>query len=114
MNQFKRIAESLSTRQKVMIAAVVLLACGLLYSLVQWRKEADFKPMYTGLAVEDSAAVVQKLKESGTDYRLSDSGDTISVPSSKIAELRLEMAAAGLPKTGPPLPSPAEVLQFWM
>lgn len=100
MNQFKRIAESLSTRQKVMIAAVVLLACGLLYSLVQWRKEADFKPMYTGLAVEDSAAVVQKLKESGTDYRLSDSGDTISVPSSKIAELRLEMAAAGLPKTG--------------
>lgn len=80
---------------------MALLVCGgLLYSLVHWRKEADFKTLYTGLAAEDSAAVIQKLKESGTDYRLSDTGDVISVPTEKLAEMRLQLAAAGLPRTG--------------
>jgi flagellar M-ring protein FliF len=73
---------------------------GGIYSLSNWRKEADFKPLYTGLAAEDSAAVVAKLKEAGAEYRLSVSGDSVLVPSAKLAEMRLEMAAAGLPKTG--------------
>ena len=65
-----------------------------------WIKESDFRPLYTSLANEDAGAVVQKLRESGTDYRLSSSGDAVLVPSAKLAETRLEMAAAGLPKTG--------------
>jgi flagellar M-ring protein FliF len=100
MEQFKRILASLSVRQRIMIVAVTLLVLGGIYSLSNWRKEADFKPLYTGLAAEDSAAVVAKLKESGAEYRLSASGDAVLVPSAKLAEMRLEMAAAGLPKTG--------------
>ena len=100
MGQFKTILSSLSNAQRATIAAVVLLVIGSLYALVSWRKEADFKALYKGLAPEDSAAVVQKLKESGTPFRLTEAGDAISVPSAKVAELRLEMAAAGLPKTG--------------
>ena len=33
-------------------------------------------------------------------FRLSESGSTVLVPSAKLAEMRLEMAAAGLPKSG--------------
>lgn len=91
---------SLSAGQKVTTAAVALLVLGGIYSLSNWRKEADFKPLYTGLAAEDSAAVVAKLKEGGADYRLSASGDSVLVPSAKLAEARLQLAAAGLPKTG--------------
>jgi len=43
-------------------------------------KEADFKPLYTGLAPEDAGAIVQKLKESGVDYRLPESGGVVMVP----------------------------------
>ena len=43
---------------------------------------------------------MQKLKESGVEYRLPESGGAVLVPSAKLAELRLGMAAAGLPKTG--------------
>lgn len=100
MKQIKQILGRLSTKQLITIGAALLVSAGLLYALVHWRTEADFKPLYSGLAQEDSAAVVQKLKESGVEYRLSDSGDIISVPSAKLAELRLEMAAAGLPRTG--------------
>src|SRR5450432_3650732 len=100
MDQFRKMLASLSGSQKIITAAVVLLVLGGIYSLSNWRKEADFKPLYTGLAAEDSAAVVAKLKESGADYRLSPSGDSVLVPSAKLAEARLELAAAGLPKTG--------------
>jgi flagellar M-ring protein FliF len=100
MDQFRKILASLSAGQKIITAAVVLLVLGGIYSLSNWRKEADFKPLYTGLAAEDSAAVVAKLKEGGADYRLSASGDSVLVPSAKLAEMRLELAAAGLPKTG--------------
>ena len=44
--------------------------------------------------------MVQKLKESGTPYRLSNNGATVSVPEERVAELRLEMAGAGVPKSG--------------
>ena len=34
------------------------------------------------------------------EYRLSESGGAVSVPSARLAELRISMAASGLPKTG--------------
>ena len=44
--------------------------------------------------------MVAKLHEGGVEYRLADNGSTILVPSDKVAEARLQMAAAGLPKSG--------------
>ena len=100
MGQIKGIFGGFSTRQLAMIVIALLVAGGGLTALLHWRKESDFKTLYTGLAAEDSAAVIAKLKESATEYRLSDTGDVISVPSARLAELRLQLAAAGLPKTG--------------
>jgi flagellar M-ring protein FliF len=96
----KKILANLSIRQRITILAVALLVGGGLYALVKQQHEADFKPLFTGLAPEDAAAIVQKLKETGVDYRLPEGGGSVMVPSARLAELRLGMAAAGLPKTG--------------
>ena len=79
---------------------MLLAAAGGLYALVQHQREADFRPLFTGVAPEDAAAIVQKLKESGVDYRVPEEGGAVLVPSARLAELRINMAAAGLPKTG--------------
>ena len=79
---------------------VSALVAGGIYGLTQWQREAGFRPLYTTLAPEDAALVVQRLKESGVQYRLSANGTVISVPEERVAELRLDMAAAGLPKSG--------------
>jgi flagellar M-ring protein FliF len=100
MDQFRKLFANLSVMQRVTIFATVLAVGGGLYALVQWKKESDFRPLYTTLASEDAGAVVQKLKEGGIEYRISDSGSTVLVPSAKLAEMRLEMASAGLPKSG--------------
>lgn len=81
-----------------MIAAI-LVGFGV-YALSNWERERDFRPLYTALAPEDAAVIVQKLKESATPFRLTSNGTTISVPEERVAELRLEMAGAGVPKSG--------------
>jgi flagellar M-ring protein FliF len=100
MDQLRQLLASLSVRQRITILVAAVLVGGGTMLFSRWKKESDFRPLYTGLASEDAGAVVQKLRESSTDYRLSPSGDAVLVSSAKLAETRLEMAAAGLPKTG--------------
>jgi flagellar M-ring protein FliF len=89
----------LSVKQRISIAAVAVLVAVGIYAFVRHQREADFRPLFTGVPAEDAAAIVQKLKETGVEYRLAENG-TVSVPSARLPELRLAMAAAGLPKTG--------------
>lgn len=100
MNQISKLISALSVRQRITIVAVAILVAASFSYLSHWRTESDFRPIYTSLAPEDAAAVVQKLKETGSPYRLSDDGTSVLAPSAHVAELRLEMAAAGLPKSG--------------
>src|SRR5690349_12541205 len=99
MDQVKRIVGTLSGRQLFTILLVAALVSGGIYGLTQWQREAGFRPLYTTLAPEDAALVVQRLKESGVPYRISATGNMISVPEERVAELRLDMASAGLPKS---------------
>jgi flagellar M-ring protein FliF len=100
MEQIKKLLARLSLAQKLYIVAAAVLVTAALIGFTQWRREGDFRPLYTGLAAEDAGAVVQKLKETATEYRLSENGSTVLAPSAKLAELRLQLAASGLPKSG--------------
>lgn len=91
---------NLSIRQRITVAIVAIAVAGGIYSMVHSQRENDFKPLFTGLSPEDAAAIVQKLKEGGIDYRLPEAGGSVLAPSARLAELRLTLAAAGLPKTG--------------
>ncbi|MGA3187715.1 MAG: flagellar basal-body MS-ring/collar protein FliF [Bryobacteraceae bacterium] len=100
MNQFKQIYERLSWSQRIWILVAVVAVIGGLTWTNHWNDERDFKPLFTGLADEDAGALVTKLHEAGVEYRLASGGSTILVPSDKVAEARLQMASAGLPKSG--------------
>src|SRR5689334_19635907 len=90
----------LDVRQRITIALVILLAAGGIYALVRWQHDSDFRPLFTGLGALDAGGILQKLQEGGVAYRLSETGDSVLVPSSRVAEQRLSLAAAGLPKSG--------------
>ena len=96
----KRLFDSLTWKQ---ILSIVVVAGGViagLVSLSRWNQERDFRPLYSSLSPEDAAAVLTKVKEGGTEFRISDNGTSVLVPSAKVAELRLQLAAAGIPKSG--------------
>jgi len=96
----KRLIDSLTWKQ---ILSIVVVAGGViagLVSLSRWNQERDFRPLYSSLSPEDAAAVLTKVREAGNEFRLSDNGTTVLVPSAKVAEVRLQLAAAGIPKSG--------------
>ncbi|MDX2153259.1 MAG: flagellar basal-body MS-ring/collar protein FliF [Bryobacteraceae bacterium] len=100
MGQLKQLSERLTGKQKISLLVAAVLVLGGLYALANWNKERDFQPLYRGLAAEDAGSILAKLKETGVEYRVTDGGGTILVPSARVAEVRLQVAAAGLPKTG--------------
>ena len=86
MESLRQLLASLTGKQKITIIAVAALVIGGMYSFLQWNRERDFKPLYSNLAQEDAAAVLVKVRESGTEFRLEDGGGTVMVPSGKVAE----------------------------
>lgn len=100
MDQLKLLLARLSMRQKITIILAAALAFGGVFAAARWNKERDFRPLYHDVSAQDAGAVVAKLREAGVEYRVAGNGGTILVPSARVAELRLQMAAAGLPKTG--------------
>ena len=100
MDPILKLIAGLSLKQRLsIIAAAALVVAGTL-AFVHWKHEGDFRPLYTSMAPEDASTVVQKLRETAVEYRLAENGSSVLVPSQKLAESRLALAAAGLPKTG--------------
>ena len=100
MDQLKKLYTSIPPRQRFFILFLALAGGAAVIAFSNWQKERGFRPLYNSLAPEDAAAVTQKLKETGVEYRLSESGTAILVPVEKVAQVRLDMAGAGLPKSG--------------
>jgi flagellar M-ring protein FliF len=79
--------------------AVIALAAVLLggFALYSWSSKPSLSPLFSGLSATDAAAVVDQLSAEGVTYELADGGSTVMVPQAKIYDLRLSLAAAGLP-----------------
>ncbi|NSW82406.1 MAG: flagellar M-ring protein FliF [Syntrophothermus sp.] len=88
----------LTLNQKVLISGAVLLTLVSLGMLLSSQTAKNYEPLYSGLSVEDAAAITKKLDELKISYRLSDEGSTILVPSEQKYQVRLQLAGEGLPK----------------
>ena len=100
MNQLLKIWTSLSLGQQISLVLVPVLVLAAGFGLSKWKHDSDFRVLYSSLAPEDASAVTQKIREAGIEYRLDETGSTVSVPSARLAEARLALAGAGLPRTG--------------
>ena len=75
----------------------VVAAVGLLAS----RGPAlDLTPLYGRMTAADAGEVVEALTQRKVPDQLADGGATVLVPRSQVYQLRLELAAAGLPRGG--------------
>jgi flagellar M-ring protein FliF len=88
----------LSRPQKIITVIAPLVVAVALISLVVWAGRPQYVALFSNLADTDAGSITTKLKDLKVDYQLSDNGSTILVPQSKAAEVRLELANAGLPQ----------------
>src|SRR5215510_14548440 len=90
--QLRVLWANLSGAQRIALFSVVLLTVGTVSLLVHFAGEPDFTTLYANLTPEDSAQIADELTSAGT---------AIQVPVERVYELRLQMAAKGLPSAGP-------------
>ena len=77
--------------------ATVVVVFGYLTAAPMMRENVV---LYAQLEGEDAAAIVEKLKAQQIPYELTGDGTTIKIPKDKVHEVRLQLAAEGIPKGG--------------
>ncbi len=93
--------KKLDKKQRILTTTIPAVVLGLLLFLVWWASSPDYTPLFQGaLTASDAGGVTSKLKELKIPYQLNDGGTTILVPKAQLAEVRIQLASAGIPKTG--------------
>jgi len=99
-NQILQIYKGMPVSRKILMgvaAGIVLLG---FVGMFIWANKINYQILYKGLSSEDVSAIVGKLNEEGVKYQINGYGSIIKVPAEKMYDIRLSLAAMGLPKGG--------------
>ena len=100
MQGFFDFVKSLGAARLAAMAAVTLSLIGF-FSFVMIRMTTpQMVPLFTDLALDDSAAIVKDLDRQAITYEIKGNGTSILVPKEKVGRLRMKLAESGLPKGG--------------
>ncbi|RZL35441.1 MAG: flagellar basal body M-ring protein FliF, partial [Rubrivivax sp.] len=89
----------LPLRSKVTMGAGLLALAGAVLAITLWSSQGDYRPLYSGLADKDGGEIIGALSALQVPYK-HEAGGTILVPAGQVYELRMKLAAQGLPKSG--------------
>lgn len=79
----------------VMVGIAASVAIGV--AVVLWSQSPNYAPLYGGLAEQDATEVITALQQAGADFKVDQTTGMVMVPSGKLKELRMKLAAQGLP-----------------
>lgn len=100
LRQMQDIWKGMSPARRVLVAGAGLLAALGLIAVGYYAQQADYRPLFTGLPVEEAGAVTAKLESRGVPYRLASGGTTVLVPAEQVQQARVVLAADGIPSRG--------------
>lgn len=86
------------TQLMALFGAAALLA--VLAFMFIGARDADYRPLFPTLSEKDGGQVIDKLAQLNVPYKFADGGSVILVPSGRVHELRMKLAAQGLPSGG--------------
>lgn len=91
---------NLSQRQKLAGAAAIALALALVVGTLLWTRAPEYAVLFANLEERDGGAIVTALQQRNIPYSIGSGGGAIMVPSDRVHDVRLQLAAEGLPKGG--------------
>ncbi len=91
---------ALSTAQIVTIVLTFVSVVSFVVGSAYWLNSSSYRVLYADMDPEAASQLVAQLRSRDVPFRLDDGGRAIRVPSTRIDELRLELAGEGLPASG--------------
>jgi flagellar M-ring protein FliF len=78
------------------VAAVIAVMIG----VVLWGQKPEYRVLFSNFSDRDGGAIMTSLQAANVPYKFAEGGGAILVPADKVHEIRLKLAAEGLPKGG--------------
>lgn len=100
MDNFTQLINRIGLPRLAAMAVVAMLMLGFFGFLIMRAQTPNLSPLYTGLSLEDSSAIVTELQTLNVPYELRGDGDTILIPRDQITTIRMTLAGSGLPQRG--------------
>lgn len=91
---------NLSQRQKLAGAVILAMLVALIVAAWSWSRTPDYSVLFANLEERDGGAIITALQQQNVPYKVGPGSGTIMIPSAQVHEVRLQMAAQGLPKGG--------------
>ncbi|MFZ2987199.1 flagellar basal-body MS-ring/collar protein FliF, partial [Ideonella sp.] len=92
----KLMALPAATRMKLGMAVAAVLA--VVVAMMLWANQGDWRVLYSNLPDKEAGAILAQLQQMNVPYRHSEGGSAIMVPADRVYDLKMKLAAAGLPK----------------
>lgn len=87
-------------QQLLALMLVVATAVALMVGGWMWSTAPEYKVLYANLDDRDGGAVIASLQQMNVPYKFAEGGGALLVPAEHVHDLRLRLAAQGLPKGG--------------
>lgn len=100
MDNFTQLINRIGLPRLAAMAVVAVLLLGFFAYLVTRAQTPNLSPLYSGLSLEDSSAIVTELQTLNIPFELRGDGDTILIPRDQITTTRMTLAGSGLPQRG--------------
>lgn len=100
MDNISQLINRIGLPRLAAMATVAVLMLGFFGFLMMRAQTPNLAPLYSGLSLEDSSAIVSELQTQNVPFELRGEGDTILVPRDQITTLRMNLAGSGLPQRG--------------
>ncbi len=81
----------------LMLGLAISVAIGV--AVVLWSQEPNYDLLFSNMAEQDSAEIVDALDKLGVEYEVDTGSGAIMVPAGDVRELKLKLAAQGLPRS---------------
>ncbi|OQW76413.1 MAG: flagellar M-ring protein FliF [Proteobacteria bacterium ST_bin11] len=96
---------ALKSLSKMPMLRQLVLMLGLAFSVamglavVLWSQAPSYDLLFSGVAEKDSAEILDALTKLNVDYKVETGSGAIMVPTENVRELKLQLAAQGLPRS---------------
>jgi flagellar M-ring protein FliF len=91
-------AQDSRRRSLYVISAVAIVI--VLVSAAYYATRVEYAPLFSNLDPEQANSIVESLRQENVQYRLSDGGTTVLVPSKQLYDIRIRVAGEGLYNSG--------------
>ncbi|WP_232219839.1 flagellar basal-body MS-ring/collar protein FliF [Pseudogulbenkiania sp. MAI-1] len=91
--------KALPNNKKILLFAALAAVFSVIVGLLVLNRTPDYKVLFANVADRDGGQITAALQQMNVPYQIG-AGGVISVPSDKVYDVRLKLAAQGLPKAG--------------